>query len=233
MATTGVLRTQSGIARENALMRWVYSWMMIGLLLSGVTAWAVGHNQALESLIFGNRYMIWVLFAIELGLVIAISAAINKISLSTGRMLFLLFSFVDGLTLGSIFLMYTEASIAWVFFISSLTFGVMSIYGYFTDTDLTSWGKFLFMGLIGVIIALVVNFFLKSPGLEWVLSVIGVIVFVGLTAYDTQKIKRMGEEAAAQGEVEIGKTAIIGALALYLDLINLFLMFLNLFGDRR
>ena len=221
------------IVRQNVLMRSVYNWMMIGLLISGITAFAVGHNQVLESLIFGNGYMIWVLFAIELGLVIAISAAITKMSLSTGRFLFLLFSFVDGLTLGSIFLIYTEASIAWVFFIASMTFGVMSIYGYFTESDLTSWGKFLFMGLIGIIIAMVVNFFLKSPGLEWVLSVIGVIIFVGLTAYDTQKIKDLGEQEAAQGGVDIGKTAIIGALALYLDLINLFLMFLNLFGDRR
>ena len=219
--------------QENALLQSVYNWMMIGLFISAVTAFFVAHSPAIETMIFGNSYMIWVLLILELGLVFVISGAIEKISLPMARSLFLLFSFVDGLTLSVIFLTYTEASIATTFLVASMTFGVMSLYGYFTDTDLSSWGKFLFMGLIGVIIAMVVNFFLKSPGVDWVVSVIGVVVFVGLTAYDTQKIKRMGEELAPEGGVRLSKTAIVGALALYLDFINLFLMLLQFFGSRR
>jgi FtsH-binding integral membrane protein len=222
-----------GAGETNALMRSVYAWMMIGLLVSGLTAYMVSHSQMLLSIIYGNPYMIWILLLIELGLVVAISAAINKISVDTARILFLLFSFVDGLTLSAIFLVFTGESIAIAFFIASLTFGVMSLYGYFTDSDLTSWGKILFMALIGLIIAIVVNFFLQSPAVDWWISIIGIIIFVGLTAYDTQKIKQLGETLAAEGEVNIAKTAIIGALALYLDLINLFIMFLDIFGNNR
>jgi len=217
----------------NILMRGVYSWMMIGLLVSGITAYASAHSAVLMNIIFGNPYMIWVLLIIELGLVFAISAGINKMSIDTARILFIIFSFIDGLTLSSIFLIYTSASIAETFFIASAMFGVMSLYGYFTDTDLTSWGKILFMGLIGLIIAIIVNFFLKSAPMEWWISVIGVIVFTGLTAYDTQKIKQMGEELEAEGETNIAKIAVIGALALYLDLINLFIMLLQFFGNQK
>jgi FtsH-binding integral membrane protein len=177
--------------------------------------------------------MIWVLFAIELGLVVAISAAINKISVDGARILFLLFSFIDGLTLASIFLIYTDASIATTFFIASATFGVMSVYGYFTDSDLTSWGKILFIALIGIIIALVVNFFLQSSQFEFIVSIIGILIFVGLTAYDTQKIKELSEKMAAEGDVNIAKMAIMGALTLYLDLINMFVFMLELFGNQR
>jgi FtsH-binding integral membrane protein len=217
----------------NALMRSVYMWMMVGLLVSGVTAYAAAHSEILMNMIYGNPYMIWVLFIIEIGLVIAISAGINKMSVDTARMLFILFSFIDGLTLSSIFLIYTSASIAETFFIASAMFGVMSLYGYFTDTDLTSWGKLLFMALIGLIIAMIVNFFLKSSPMEWWISVIGVVVFTGLTAYDTQKIKQMGDEIEAEGETNISKIAVIGALELYLDLINLFLMLLEFFGAQK
>jgi FtsH-binding integral membrane protein len=217
----------------NALLRGVYNWMMIGLLISGLTAYSVSHSPQILHILFGNPYMIWVLFGIELGLVVAISVAIKKISVDGARILFLLFSFIDGLTLASIFLVYTETSIATTFFIASATFGVMSVYGYFTDSDLSSWGKYLFIGLIGVIIAIVVNFFLQSSQFEFWVSIIGIFLFVGLTAYDTQKIKEISEQMAAEGDVNVAKMAIIGALTLYLDLINLFVFMLELFGNQR
>ena len=207
--------------------------MMVGLLLSGLSAFMVTHSTFLLHMLFGNPYAIWVLFFIEICLVIAISAGINKMDVSTARVLFVLFSIVDGMTLASIFLVYTEASIVTTFFIAAMTFGVMSLYGYFTDSDLSSWGGILFAGLIGVIIALVVNFFLQSPAFEWWISVIGVIVFVGLTAYDTQKIKQMGEAMANDDAQSLSRVAIVGALALYLDFINLFIMMLEFFGNQR
>lgn len=217
----------------NVLLRSVYNWMMVGLLVSGLTAFMVAHSQVLTNIIFGNPYMIWVLFFIELALVFAISAGINKMDVSTARTLFILFSFVDGLTLGSIFLVFTSTSIATAFFIAALTFGVMSLYGYFTDTDLSSWGNILFAALIGIIIAMVVNFFLKSPMFEWWIDVIAVIIFVGLTAYDTQKIKQLGEEMEGGDRQTLSRVAIVGALSLYLDFINLFLLFLEFFGNQR
>ncbi len=228
-----ILTTHLREADTNLLLRSVYNWMMIGLLVSGLTAFMVSHSPTLIHILFGNPYMIWVLLAVEIGLVVAISAGINKMDVSSARVLFILFSFVDGLTLGGIFLIYTETSIAMTFFITALTFGVMSLYGYFTDTDLSSWGSILFAGLIGIIIAIVVNFFLKSPVFEWWISVIGVIIFVGLTAYDTQKIKAMGEDMANRSGESLSRVAIVGALSLYLDFINLFVMFLEFFGNQR
>jgi len=217
----------------NILLRSVYNWMMVGLLVSGLTAFMVSHSALLVHMLFGNPYTIWVLFFIEIALVLAISAGINKMDVSTARILFILFSFVDGMTLGAIFLIYTESSIAMTFFIAAMTFGVMSLYGYFTDADLSSWGTLLFAGLIGIIIALVVNFFLQSPQFEWWISVIGVIIFTALTAYDTQKIKEMGLAMANGDEADLSRVAIIGALALYLDFINLFVMLLEFFGNQR
>ena len=220
-------------ADSNVLLNSVYHWMMVGLLISGLSAFMVIRSTTMLDLLFGNPYMIWVLFLIELGLVIAISAGINKMDVSTARILFILFSVIDGMTLASILLIYTEASIVTTFFIAAMTFGVMSLYGYFTDTDLSSWGSLLFAGLIGIIIAFVVNFFLQSPMFEWWISVIGVIIFVGLTAYDTQKIKAMGEEMAGDDPQSLSRIAIVGALTLYLDFINLFILMLEFFGNRR
>ncbi len=217
----------------NILLRGVYQWMMVGLLVSGLSAFMVVHSPFLTQLLFGNPYAIWALLIIELGLVFAISAGIQKMDVSTARLLFILFSVIDGMTLASIFLVFTEASIVTTFFIAAMTFGVMSLYGYFTDSDLSSWGTILFVGLIGIIIALVVNFFLKSPAFEWWISIIGVIVFIGLTAYDTQKIKQMGEEMAEADPQSLNRVAIVGALALYLDFINLFIMLLEFFGNEK
>ncbi|HDH12002.1 MAG TPA: Bax inhibitor-1/YccA family protein [Nitrospirae bacterium] len=214
-------------------MRSVYNWMMLGLCISGFTAYFAGNSSGVRQMIFGNSFTIWILFIAELGLVFAISGGINRMTASTASGLFLMFSFINGLTLSSIFLVYTSSSIASTFFITGLTFGAMSAYGYFTKTDLTSWGKYLFMALIGVIIASVVNMFLHNPAVDWLVSYIGIIVFVGLTAYDTQKIRRLGENMGAADSEQFAKIAVVGALALYLDFINLFLMLLRLFGRGR
>lgn len=219
--------------QENALIRSVYNWMMLGLSISGLTAFLTSTSPGIQQLIFGNPYMIWVLFIVEIGLVIAISSGMQRMTASTAAGLFLLFSFVNGATLSSVFIIYSSTSIAGTFFITGLTFGAMSVYGYYTKTDLTSWGQFLFMGLIGIIIASVVNFFLHNPMIDWIVSFIGIFIFVGLTAYDTQKIRRIGENMAADDSEGFGKFAVIGALSLYLDFINLFLMLLRFFGRGR
>jgi FtsH-binding integral membrane protein len=213
-------------------IRRVYAWMFAGLALTSVVALYTAGNPALLKAIFGNRLVLYALLFGELGLVIAISGAINRLSAGAATGLFLLYSALNGVTLASIFMVYTGGSIAATFFVSAATFGAMSVYGYVTKKDLTSWGSFLFMGLIGVIIASLVNMFLHSPMVAWVASVCGVIVFVGLTAYDTQKIKTIG--AAGFGDDSTRrKASILGALTLYLDFINIFLMLLNLFGRRR
>ena len=173
----------------------------------------------------------WVVILAPLGLVMVMSFGINRLSLATALALFFVYSGLLGLSLASIFLVYTGASITRVFFISAATFGAMSLYGYTTQRDLTGFGSFLFMGLIGIIIASLVNIFLHSSGLDWVISVLGVLIFTGLTVYDTQNIKEM-YSPMDDGTVA-GRKAVMGALRLYLDFINLFLMMLRLFGDRR
>ncbi len=218
---------------ENVLLRTVYNWMALGLFISAITAYVTTQSEWMLNIIFGNSFMFFILIFAELGLVIAISGAINKLSASTASGLFLLYSFLNGLTLSAILLVYTASSVFQVFLITALMFGAMSAYGYFTKSDLSSWGRYLFMGLIGIIIASVVNIFLANSTMDWLISFVGVIIFTGLTAYDTQKIKRMGEELIGADGERIGKVAILGALALYLDFINLFLMLLRFFGQRR
>jgi len=220
------------VAVPAEFVRRVFAWMFAGLALTSVTALYTAGSPALLQAIFGNKLVFYALVFGELGLVIAISGAINRLSAGAATGLFLLYSALNGVTLASIFLVYTGGSIAATFFVSAVTFGAMSLYGYVTKKDLTSWGSFLFMGLIGVVIASLVNMFLHSPMVAWVASVCGVIVFVGLTAYDTQKIKVLG--AAGFGDDSSRrKASILGALTLYLDFINIFLMLLNLFGRRR
>jgi len=212
------------------LMRKVYVWMSLALVITGFTAFFVASTPSLVSLIF-NSGLIWVLAIAELALVWGVSAAINKISLTTATLLFTLYSVLNGATLSIFFFAYTMSSIATVFFITSGTFGAMALYGYFTKKDLTSMGSILFMALIGVIIASLVNIFLKSSGLYMVISCLGVLVFAGLTAYDSQKIKEMMLAAPDAGE-GMQKVALLGALSLYLDFINLFIYLLRLFGRR-
>ena len=215
-----------------ALMRKVYVWMTLALVITGFTAYFVATNPTALSLIYSNQLVFWALIIAELGLVIGLSAAINRLSLTTATLMFVLYSVVNGVTMASIFLVYTLSSIASVFFITAATFGAMALYGYFTKKDLTSWGRFLFMALIGIIIASVVNIFVGSSGLSLIVSYIGVFVFVGLTAYDSQKIKEMLSTATNQGE-GMQKLALLGALTLYLDFINLFLHLLRILGSSR
>lgn len=214
------------------LMRKVYVWMSMALAITGITAYYVAHNETLMMAIRTNRILFWGLLIAEFGLVIGLSAAINKLSLTTATLMFVLYSLVNGVTMSFIFLEYTESSVTNVFLITAGTFAAMAVLGYFTKTDLTSMGKILMMALIGVIIATIVNFFTKSAGLSIILNYIGVLVFVGLTAYDSQKIKQMLQMAPDVSETS-QKVALLGALSLYLDFINLFLYLLRIFGSRR
>ena len=220
--------------RVNSFIQSVYNWMAVGLGLTGFTAFFVANSPTMMQLIFGNQLLFFGLIIAELVLVFTISARVGKMQASTATGLFLLYAVLNGLTLSVIFLAYTASSIASTFFICAGTFLACSIYGMMTKRDLTSMGGFLMMGLIGIIIASVVNMFVQSSGMALIISYIGVLVFVGLTAYDTQKLKNMamtqpdGLDAAV-----VRKGAIIGALSLYLDFINLFLMLLRIFGGSR
>lgn len=215
-----------------ALMRKVFVWMTLALAITGLTAYGVATSPTILSLIFSSKVTFFGLIIAEFALVFAISGAINRLSLSTATMLFILYSVINGATLSSIFLTFSVATISKVFFITAGTFGAMALVGYTTKTDLTSMGKLLFMALLGIIIASVVNMFVGSSGLDLILSYVGVLVFVGLTAYDTQKIKQMCQAAPDAGE-STQKLALIGALSLYLDFINLFLYLLRIFGNNR
>jgi uncharacterized protein len=218
----------------NNFVRSVYNWMGIGLGLTAFVAFYVSNNETLMRFLFSNRMVFFVLILAELGLVFAISGMINKVSAGTATFLFVFYSGLNGLTLSFIFLAYTRTSIASTFFVCAATFIGCSIYGWTTKKNLTSWGGFLFMGLIGIIIASVVNMFIKSSGMSLIISYIGVIVFVGLTAYDTQKLKNMAlTQPAGVDGTAVRKGAILGALSLYLDFINLFLMLLRIFGSAR
>ena len=242
-ARTGYRTDQVAIdAGLRAYMIRVYNYMAAGVALTGLVAWftfsaAVVQTNAgaLQLTSFGHAIfgspLMWLLVLAPLGLVMVLSFAINRLSAGTALTLFFVYAGLLGLSLASIFLVYTHESITRVFFISAATFGAMSLYGYTTKRDLTGVGSFMFMGLIGIIIASLVNMFLQSSGLGWAISVIGVLVFVGLTAYDTQSIKEM-YSAMDDGTIA-GRKAVMGALRLYLDFINLFLMLLRLFGDRR
>ena len=212
-----------------AYMLGVYNYMASGLALTGVVAFIVANTPFLMNAIFGTP-LLWVVMLAPLGVVLFMSARIQSMSAGAAQATFWVFAVLMGMSLASIFIVYTGASIARVFFITASVFGAMSIYGYTTKRDLTGWGSFLFMGLIGIIIASVVNIFLASSALDFAISVIGVLVFVGLTAYDTQNIKSMYVQS--DGTAVVTKKAIMGALRLYLDFINLFLMLLRLFGNR-
>ncbi len=210
----------------------VFNWMAAGLGLTGIVAYFTA-NTGLAAAIIGSPAF-FVLIIAELGLVFYLSARVEKIQASTASSLFIGYSVLNGLTLSVIFLAYTSASIAGTFFITAGMFGAMAVYGLVTKRDLSGWGSFLFMGLIGIIIASIVNIFLNSSAMHWMISMIGVFIFTGLTAYDVQRIKKIGEDGImTQGHEAIRKGSIMGALALYLDFINLFLMLLRFFGGSR
>ena len=214
------------------LMRKVYVWMTLALVITGMTAYYVATNDELLMKIFTNQPVILGLVIAELALVWGLSAAINRLSLLVATLMFIIYSIINGVTMSIIFLAYTTESIASVFFITAGTFGAMALIGYTTKKDLSSMGRILFMALIGLVIATVVNIFLKSPGMTMLLSYIGVIVFVGLTAWDSQKIKNMLIQAPDVDEAT-QKIALLGSLTLYLDFVNLFIYLLRIFGRRR
>ena len=213
------------------LMRKVYVWMTLALALTGFTAYGVATSPGIITALYSNSVLLWGLVIAEFAIVFGVSAAINRLSLTTATLLFVLYSVINGALFSSIFLVYTMSSIASVFFITAGTFGVMALIGYTTKKDLSSMGKILFMALIGIIIATIVNIFLKSSGLEMIVSYLGVLIFVGLTAYDTQKIKNMLMMAPDASEAS-QKIALLGALNLYLDFINLLIYLLRIFGRR-
>lgn len=225
-------KAEAQVAASSVFLAKVFNWMMIGLGLTGAVAWVTAHS-ALGRMIAATP-LYWVLALVEIGLVWYLAARIDKLQASTATGIFMGYSALNGLTLSVIFLIYSGASIAATFFITAGMFGATAMYGLVTKRDLSSLGSFMMMGLIGLILASIVNIFLHSSTLHWAISVIGVLVFVGLTAYDTQKIKEMGEQGIMeQGEEAIRKGAIIGALELYLDFINLFLYLLRFFGGSR
>ena len=219
--------------RVNEFIRSVYNWMAIGLALTGFVAFYVASTPALLNLIFRNQILFFGLIIAELALVFTISARIQRMRASTATALFVLYSALNGVTLSFVFIVYTRASIASTFFVCAATFIACSIYGWTTKRDLTSLGGFLMMGLIGIIIASLVNIFIRSSAMHMIISYIGVLVFVGLTAYDTQNLKAMAVSQPADiGAGVIRNGAILGALKLYLDFINLFLMLLRILGNR-
>ncbi len=215
-----------------ALMRKVYLWMTLALVITAITAYGVATSPAAIQFILGNRIVFFGLIIAEFALVFAVGGMINRLSITTATLLFTLYSVVNGATLSIVLLAHTQESVTQVFFITAGTFAAMSAVGYLTKRDLSSVGRILFMALIGLIIATVVNIFWKNSGFMAILNYLGVLIFVGLTAYDTQKIKNMLLTAEDGGEVG-QKMALLGALTLYLDFINLFLYLLRILGKSR
>ena len=224
--------TQVGL-RDRTLFQQVYAWMAGGLGVTGLVAlWAYASGFIVR-LLSGGSGILLALLLVELGLVIALGWAIGRMSVGVATGAFLLYAVLNGLTLSTIFLVYTSGSIALTFFATGGTFAAMSIYGYTTERDLTTIGSYLIMGLIGFLLASIVNFFLKSTALYWIITYAGIAIFIGLTAYDTQKIKRLSETIDERDTNTFRKAVILGALVLYLDFVNLFLLMLRVLGRRR
>ena len=222
--------TVAGAERVTAFLRKVYGWMFVGLGTTAAVAYGVAGSPSLVQALFSNRLLFFGLFAVELGLVFYLSARVQKLAPGTAAALFLLYSALNGVVLASIFLAFTASSIATTFVVTAGMFGALALYGSTTKRSLAGVGQFVFMGLIGVVLASIVGFFWHSDALQFVISVVGVIVFTGLTAWDAQRLKQM---AVTTPEGQVGSFAVVGALALYLDFINLFLFLLRFFGGRR
>ncbi len=229
-------RNDSLVQRANtgvqAYMAQVYGWMTVGLLLTAFVAW-YSINSNLYIAIASSNVLFFGLIIAQLGLVMGLSFLLPKMNGMAATGFFMLYSVLTGLTISVVLAAYTPVSVASTFFITSAMFGALSVYGYTTKRDLTGMGNFLFMALIGLIIASLVNIWMQSPVMYWVVTYAGVLIFAGLTAYDTQKLKAMGEQIDEKDKETMRKYAILGALTLYLDFINLFLMLLRIFGDRR
>lgn len=228
-SSNGLINEQAG-SRVQTYMSHVYGWMTVGLLLTALVAWFASSNMALIQLLSKGM---WVLLIAELALVFVISGMINRLSGAAATTLFMLYSVLNGCTFSIYFKIYTSSSIASVFFITAGMFGALAFYGYTTKRDLSGFGRFLFMGLIGLVIASLVNMFMHSEPLMWAVTYIGVFVFAGLTAYDTQKLKELGDGLPQDDQNIFRRYVILGALQLYLDFINLFIMLLRIFADRR
>ncbi|MBB6113282.1 Bax inhibitor-1 family protein [Rahnella rivi] len=224
-----VERANTGI---QAYMAQVYGWMFCGLLLTGAVAWYAAQTR-IPYILATNSIALIGLIVAQFALVFVISGMVNRLSGAVATGLFMLYSVLTGITFSSIFLIYTGESIFGTFIVAAGMFGAMSAYGYVTKRDLTGIGSMLFMALIGLVLASLVNMWLKSSGLANIISYAGVLIFVGLTAYDTQKLKNMGAQLSADDRDNFRKYSIVGALTLYLDFINLFLMLLRIFGNRR
>jgi FtsH-binding integral membrane protein len=216
--------------RVGAFLSKVYGWMFIGLLVTAVVAFFVASSQALIETIVLNRVLIWVILFAQLGLVFYLSARVDKVAPTTAAGLFLLYSALVGVTSSIILLVYTAASIVSAFVVTAGMFGAMAVFGTITKRSLAGLGQFMFMGLIGLILAMIVGLFWQNDALQFVISVVGVLIFTGLTAYDAQRLKQM---AVALPDGSVGSYAVVGALSLYLDFINLFFMLLRLMGGRR
>lgn len=215
-----------------ATMSKVYAWMTLALAVSAIAAFYTASSETLIRFIYGTRWGIWALLIAEIALVVYLSARLNKMSFATGAFVFGIYSMLNGITLSSILLAYSPGTVYTAFLSTALTFGVMSFIGYTTKKDLTSIGSFLMMALVGLIIASLVNLFLRNSMMDTIITYLGLFLFIGLTAYDTQKIK---QTLSMQGQwgIDVRKIALIGALSLYLDFINLFLNIVRLLGDRR
>jgi uncharacterized protein len=217
--------------RQSSIPGQVYAWMTAGLLVTSAVAAYTASAPSLLSLIYGNPWTVWILFIAQIGVVIGLSAAIDRIAPPTAVALFIAYAALNGLTLSAILLVYTQTSIAQTFLATAATFGVMSLYGYTTKRDLSTVGNLLVMALIGFFIGSIINIFWANSVLYWLLTYLGIAIFIGLTAWDTQQIKLMSQQA--HDDTTARRVAIIGALKLYLDFINLFLLFLRIFGSRR
>jgi len=223
----------SSVSRDRSLIKNVYLWMTAGLALTGVVSFGMSSNQSLMIALVSNTFLFFGIIIAELALVMYLSARIQKMSTTAATMAFALYAFLNGVTMSVIFLAYTGATISLAFFTTAATFGAMSLYAMTTKRDLSGMGHYLMMGVFGIIIVSVINIFLKSPAVYYLISYVGVLVFMGLTAYDTQKILKMSAQAGSASEEQYIKFSIMGALKLYLDFINIFLFMLRIFGRRR
>lgn len=225
-------RAEGARSDVRSFVQQVYGWMAAALAVTGFVALLVTRSEALQRFIFGTPFVFFGLIIGELIVVMWLATRIHTMSVSTATAVFVGYSVLNGLTLSSVFLVYAQATVAQAFFVTAGLFGVMTLYGFFTKTDLTRVGHLLMMGLIGFVIASLVNLFLRSEAIYWIITYAGVVIFTGLVAYDSQRIKEMALSGAGEGEAG-QKYAIIGALRLYLDFVNLFLLLLRIFGRRR
>ena len=233
METNNLTRNLAEKTAQSVLFRNVYTWMTLALVITGAVAMYMAKSMTLLSMIMQNSLLFWGILIAELGVVWYLSARIHRISFTSATLLFILYSILNGATLSMIFLIYTMSSIATTFFVTAGTFGVMALFGYVTKKDLTRLGSLCFMEIIGIIIASLVNIFLQNSMMEMIISYIGVLLFVGLTAYDSQKIKRLLMQDGVEINETTQKIALLGAMTLYLDFINLFLYLLRILGDRK